>query len=166
FRSNAIGALIDCRGLADLRFAQAGLLHNLGLLWLATWMPAETHRALTGIDSDPDFPIRDALNQYCGLDYCEAGALLASAWQFPDTLIQALEHQADPNYQDSSWPIANLVGLGRALNATSRSGLPPPVMDPRLNRLGIEATDLAATFQRLEAKHHEIDELAQALFAR
>jgi len=145
----------------------AGLLHNLGLLWLATWMPAETHRALSvaGSEDEKDAPVDALLEEHCGIGYCDAGAYLAEAWKFPDLLIIAFRHQQAPEYRDQDWEAANLIGITRRLIRQSEAGENEPLSDPRLARLGIEPDDLVQTLAHIGSRKQEILELAQTLFA-
>ncbi len=74
----------------------AGLLHNLGLLLLAVDQPQATHEALLAADNDAELTTNQALQQYCGQGYDQAGSMLAQAWHLPDNLARATgEHLVD-----------------------------------------------------------------------
>ncbi|HHH12829.1 MAG TPA: HDOD domain-containing protein [Thiolapillus brandeum] len=142
----------------------AGLLHNLGLLWLATWMPEETHRALLASDDDPDTPLDGLLVEHCGAGFVEAGALLTEAWKFPEVLTEALRHQAEVDYDGEHWEAAALVGLaGRVIHAREEAE-PLAASDPRWSRLGLSSEAEAPLAQQAALRRGEIRELARALF--
>ena len=145
----------------------AGLLHNLGLLWLATWMPAETNRALALAEKEeePQLSIDTLLEQHCGIGFCEAGAYLAEAWKFPDLLIIALRHQRDPEYHDQEWETANLVGIARELIHLSSGSEREMFSNGATERLGITRALQEQVLQHIDSRKQEILELAEVLFA-
>jgi len=152
-------------GEVDPQMARtAGLLHNLGLLWLATWMPEETHRALLASDDAPDTPLEGLLVEHCGAGFTEAGALLTEAWKFPEVLTEALRHQAETGYDGEHWESAALVGLaGRVIHACKEEA-PLAASDPRWSRLGLPPEAEAPLVQHAADRRGEIRELARALF--
>ncbi len=145
----------------------AGLLHNLGLLWLATWMPAETNRALAmaGKDEEPQISVDALLEQHCGIGFCEAGAYLAEAWKFPDLLIIALRYQQDPEYHDQEWETANLIGIARNLIGLANEHERRTISTTAIERLGITPEDQEQILEHIDSRKQEIHELAQTLFA-
>ena len=72
-----------------LRFTvqTAGILHNLGLLWLADNMAIETEQALKLTRSDPLLTVNQAIAESVGIDYCQVGAWIFKQWGLPDELI-------------------------------------------------------------------------------
>jgi len=142
-----------------------GLLHNLGLLWLATWMPEETQRALLTLGEETEAPLDQLLAHECGTGFAEAGALLAEAWKFPDLLIHALRHQLDEQYDGEDWETAALIGLsGRLLQAPEgETGLSDS--DPRWRRLGLAPETESLMHHHISQRRPEIHGLAEALFA-
>ena len=78
----------------------AGVLHNLGLLWLADNLPVETDKAFQMItDESSSLSVSDALRQCTGTDYCEIGGLIAKQLKFPEVLIAIMENHLNPDYQ-------------------------------------------------------------------
>lgn len=69
-----------------------GLLHDLGRLVLDRLYPAEV-AALIGLDEDA---LLDQEVQSLGITHAEAGAIIATAWHFPDMirLVMTLHHDA------------------------------------------------------------------------
>lgn len=72
----------------------AGVLHNVGMLWLADRFPDITTQALTEAANDDQLSISNALEQLCGGGYAEVGGCLAASWHLPAVLSEAIrEHQ-------------------------------------------------------------------------
>lgn len=145
----------------------AGLLHNLGLLWLATWMPSETNRALSvaASEEETDIAVDPLLREWCGIGFCEAGAYLAEAWKFPELLVTAFRHQQSVDYQDRDWEAANLTGIARCLIRQSERDENEPISDPRFERLGIGPEKQEEILEHIDSRRQDILELAQTLFA-
>ncbi len=93
----------------------AGLLHNLGLLWLADRMPNETSKALLACQQDPEVSTNDALIEHCGINYCQAGGFLGEMWNLPETLIVTMAYHSDHDYHDSFWKSARLIGASESI---------------------------------------------------
>ena len=145
----------------------AGLLHNLGLLWQATWMPEETHRALSLADGEETGApgIDSLLEEECGIGFCEAGALLAEAWKFSPLLIDALRYQQETGYADHHWEAANLIGVARLLIRSREEDATGLCPDPRIERLGITPDCQQQILERIDSRSQEIRELARTLFS-
>ncbi len=140
----------------------AGLLHNLGLLWLATWRPEETHTALSKAAEEPTTPVDRLLERHCGIGFVEAGALLADAWRFPPLLVVSVGCHASPDYQEIHWRSAAVVGLARHFVHRHRDPETPP--DPRLDRLGLDTETQQSILERMDRRLDEVRELAGTLF--
>ena len=68
----------------------AGLLHNLGLLWLAHSMPQECSTALARHASEPESSLDELLRNSCGQGYRQAGFTLLTHWSMPEQLTQTM----------------------------------------------------------------------------
>lgn len=66
--------------------ATAALLHNIGLLWLADTMPAETNESLESANEQSELGISAFLQQRCGTNRVQASQTLYAAWRLPDAL--------------------------------------------------------------------------------
>lgn len=142
----------------------AGLLHNLGLLWLATCMPDETHQALLSAEGEAAGSLDGLLHELCGIGFVEAGALLAESWEFPDMLVESLRHQDDPGYREQYWQSAALLGVAKELlhENAEPTGQPP---DPRWSQLGF-SPEQQEEFRKLAGERRsDVQELARTLFA-
>ena len=88
----------------------AGLLHNLGLLWLADNFPEITSDALLFASENEEVSVRQAMRTLIGTDYCEVGGLLGRSWNLSETLVDAMEHHRDPSSYDSHHQCTTLIG--------------------------------------------------------
>jgi len=70
----------------------AGLLHNLGLLWLAAELSVSLQEIFMQNESDHSQSLREICRQSMGFDYAEAGAYLGIEWGLPDSLVDAIAH--------------------------------------------------------------------------
>lgn len=68
----------------------AGLLHNIGLLWLANQKPEETGSAILSVQSSQERSLSEALFERLGLDYYIVGGKLAMAMQLPDVIADII----------------------------------------------------------------------------
>lgn len=94
-----------------------GLLHNIGLLWLADRFPILTSAALkdTGDDDNAIPSIGESLLNYCRTGYAEVGGRLADAWELPEPLSLALRYHNDPTYRGDGEAVVHTLGLATKL---------------------------------------------------
>jgi HD-like signal output (HDOD) protein len=141
----------------------AGLLHNFGLLCLADIMPRETHQALTRTHNNPEISVNAALSELLGTGFREIGGWLAETWGLPSSLIAVMQHYADPNYREIHWQEARLVGCAAELvNVLYRQEPLPETMN--IEKLSLNATEIAAVFTQLETELPKMKALASTLF--
>jgi HD-like signal output (HDOD) protein len=152
------------RGPADSNtMSTAGLLHNLGLLWMADQWPAETSAAFQTHESRGDIGLMEAQRLTTGSDYCEKGGLLATAWKLPEALAAVLHHHRTPHYDGPHAALVASVGAvasvaaGLCANADPTPLLSEPVFP------GLEAPASHALFEQLVRRRESIGELAKAL---
>jgi HD-like signal output (HDOD) protein len=142
----------------------AGLLHNLGLLWLADSLPKETEQALHSIIVDPLLHISNALQQYTGTDYCEVGGWIGNQMEFPEVLKASLKYHHTDDYQGDSWETALIVGVAANMVSALYKELPEISTNTRLESLGIDASAQELIFQQLSKNFEKTRELAKTLF--
>lgn len=65
-----------------------GLLHNLGLLFLAHAKPRETAQVFAEKAHDPDHPLRDLFRARVGATPGSAGVWLAERWSLPSAVVE------------------------------------------------------------------------------
>jgi putative nucleotidyltransferase with HDIG domain len=73
----------------------AGMLHDIGKLVFARFMPKEFRLALeTSIWNET--PLHQALNDVIGAEHAVVGAMLVEKWRFPQELIETIRNQYHP----------------------------------------------------------------------
>jgi len=142
----------------------AGILHNLGLLWLADNFPAETNLALEKVATEPSLTVNEALLQYIETDYCEVGGWIGNQLTLPEVLVIAIKHHLDNDYQESSWEIAQIVGSASKMVATLHKQGDKAPENARLEALGLDLSTQMYVFQQLSKKFEKTQELAKILF--
>jgi len=93
----------------------AGLVHDLGMLIVD---PLLVSRKIVLVVEDPRVGVRGAEQEVLGFDHCDAGALLAEAWGFPEILVKCIRNHHDPA-AENQWPeVVRAVDIG---NRTAQS---------------------------------------------
>ncbi len=141
----------------------AGLLHNLGLLWLADRLPDEVDRALTMVKSGEAESVQQALTQVLGFDQAQAGGYLGNSWALPEPLVSAMTHYQESEYQGSHCEIVITVGLAARLVAAVLKQESCPGQDARLSSLGITGENLNAVFEQLNGQLVKTRDIAKVL---
>ena len=108
-----------------------GLIHAIGELALHIGMPQEV-AALDAEVTTLDLGRAHAERLSLGFCYAQVGAGLARRWQFPQPMVDALEHQYAPFEHDVYEPLAGVIHL-----ATWRI---------RANEAGLSERAMAVTF--------------------
>lgn len=74
----------------------AGILHDIGRVALATLMPEAYARVVVrGVDTPQD--LLPSERELCGIDHCEAGHSLLTAWSLPEAFIEIAERHHAPD---------------------------------------------------------------------
>ena len=141
----------------------AGLLHDLGMLWLVDQLPAPVAAALAMVEGGQANSLQDALAQSLGFDQAQAGGHLARAWSLPQPLALAMAHYPDTAYRDRQHGIVNSVGLAVELVVSVLAGTPCPEPDVRASNLGIDAEAFASLHARLGVQLEKTCAIAQIL---
>lgn len=99
-----------------------GLIHAVGELAMHMAMPTEI--ALLNRDVPP-LDLRRAKAEMQSFDYCYAqvGAGYARKWQFPQPIIDALEHQCEPFEKNAYEPLAGVIHLATWRARARQAGL-------------------------------------------
>ena len=142
----------------------AGLLHDIGQLWLYRFYPAEFEQARarsaerkTGIDV--------AEREIYGVDHAEIGGWLAEYWGLPNSITQAIRHHHHPDddLKDLMVPVVSIAEvLSNALDLAGRSeNWVADVSSPACKALGLVFdANIQPLFGRIEAR----SKYANALF--
>ena len=162
--ASALASETTCAKLPEPSTARAaGLLHNLGLLWLVDRVPDTVSQALASVANDPSLSLGRALMQVQGFDHAEAGGYLARAWNLPEPLIMALRHYRDADYRGPQQAVVNCVGLAADLVASVLRETPCPDPDARLAGLGADEACLQRIHETLRAQLPKIRTIARLL---
>lgn len=142
----------------------AGLLHNLGFLWLADALPAETTEAINCSKSTENLSINDALRMKCGVSYSDASGILAEAFQLPHPLQIILKEQSNQEYagqlSDSVHTLITAKQLTKAITTEkddyfyAQSG----AIDQQLTQ-----TEWKQIVQKLELKYETLQGIAKLM---
>jgi putative nucleotidyltransferase with HDIG domain len=102
--------------LLDKDFAYAaGILHDIGRIALATLMPVP-YAAVIECGADQPQDLLQSERDLCGIDHCQAGRSLVSAWNLPDAFLDiAARHHATDHTTDHQLPGAALLPPSCAL---------------------------------------------------
>jgi len=141
-----------------------GLLHSLGVLWIADRLPQEFAQAVRlQRESGETLGLHQALREVLGFDQGEAGGLLALKWKLPEELELAMSLVGEyrPEHQQ---PMEWVVGYAIQLLRAQHEGTDCPMDDPRAGLLRLDAAGCAGLQQQLQQQAGRLRELAQSLF--
>lgn len=143
----------------------AGLLHNLGLMWLADSWPTQTAMALQVVATGEGFNLAQALYAATGNDYCAAGGKLSEAWNLPEPLTIAIRYHRTPEYRDAHWQFPAICGIaaGMASKLWREQEWAPTSTD--YDALALAPDVLQSVFQKLAGKRESIQHLSKTLFS-
>ena len=141
-----------------------GLLHNLGLLWMADQLPQETHQALQQHRAAPADQLGQLLIDSLGFDYADAGGLLGETWGLPDPLVTAMAHHREPATSFSQEESVFIVGHAVAMAQAAEQQTPWTLPDSAQPALDISPADASRLFAQVTTQLTITRELAQTLF--
>jgi HD-like signal output (HDOD) protein len=139
-----------------------GILHNLGLLWLADMLPKETEQAFKLTAAEPFLTVNQALIECVGIDFCTLGAWVAKQWHIPDELVAIIEHHRDNNHHENS-PVDELLVGAAARMVSSLFHENHVTTDLGLSALGLEPAVQQSIFEQLSKKLDSTKELARLI---
>ncbi len=141
-----------------------GLLHSLGVLWIADRLPQEFGEAVRlQQQSEPPLHLHQALRQVLGFDQGEAGGLLALKWQLPEELELAMAMTGEYRPEQRR-PMEWIVGYAMRLVGAWHAGAGCPPDDPRVALVELQPDDCAELQQALDRQYERLHELARTLF--
>jgi HD-like signal output (HDOD) protein len=177
FWRHTLGAALAAQGIArergdddGLAFT-TGLLHDIGLLAMATHFPVETE-AVAAWCRKHDCPALAAEHAVLGpdVDHPHVGGMIAAHWHFPDAVTQAIRWhhapsaeaaQLSPEARRLSDTVHVAEALTHALDLHGAADERVPRMDAGAwSRLGLSDE---AGLRVLAHTHEGVNELAQAL---
>jgi putative nucleotidyltransferase with HDIG domain len=145
------------------RYYVAGLMHDLGRLILFMNNHADMAKVFELYDEGG--LLVDAERSVLGVDHAEVGAALMEKWKLPVTLVDIIRHHHNPSLAAEKTLDASIVHLSDILvhalefgnsgeryvpaldeNAWDQIGLPVNELSSLLQRIKLQADDLARTF--------------------
>jgi HD-like signal output (HDOD) protein len=142
----------------------AGLLHDLGLLVLATHYPRE-YRAIREAAAEEDKPLDEVEDAVMGIDHGMIGEILAAHWMLPRPACAAIRahHRIDlagPDYRQNAL-IVHLAeaACGHAQLADIGEGVLLRLDDPAVVELGIGPESLAVILAEAQVQAERAAEL-------
>ncbi|ESS70611.1 heat shock protein, Hsp20 family [Methyloglobulus morosus KoM1] len=140
----------------------AGILHNLGLLWLADMLPAETEQAFKLTAADPSLAVDQALIKSIGIDFCTVGAWVGKQWHIPDELVAIIANHRKIGYQENR-PVQELLVGAAARMVSSLFHERHVTTDLDLTAIGLEPELQQIIFEQLSKKLDSTKELARLI---
>lgn len=140
----------------------SGLLHNLGLIWMAEYLSTATDRALEVADTRSDDDLEIILEQIAGIGYAAAGARLCDALQLPEVLIDPIGLHRSPQRPNANPHLVGVVAIGRRLVGAVSHGTAPIFANDNLTGISTEAQQ--SSFAYLQRIYPRIQGLAETLF--
>lgn len=162
--ASLVSASPSIKNLQPSSARTAGLLHNLGLLWLADCLPTEVGEAIELRKQGREPSLRQALKQTIGVDHAQAGGRLAQNWEFPESLVDAMGCYPEIHYKGDHREVVHCVGLAVELVCAVWAGVPRPPPSLRVASLGLNEKELDLIFDQLRMKLPRIINLAKTLF--
>ncbi len=143
----------------------AGLLHHLGLLWLADRYPLETGQALAICAETPSASLIQSLRDITGTDYCEIGARLARVWDLPKPLEDAMRYHRAPAYSGEHRTLVRAVG--DSVELIAQLYLRPETADDLVLSCtqAIRQEQCRKVFERLQQRFDATAEMAGSVFS-
>ena len=86
----------------------AGILHDLGRIALAAIRPQPYAKLLQSAEEQP-CDIRERERDLFGIDHCEAGRSLVTAWRLPEELAAITSHHHDEVQKGNGFDLVSLV---------------------------------------------------------
>ena len=142
----------------------AGLLHNLGLLWLTDKLPREMQKVFMHLQHEPEMHLNQTLYDTLGIFCHSASGRLAQHWCLPEILVIAMSEQSNEVYADRHWELTAVVGEAVNMVSSLFHNVPWPEDTQRLSRLSVQRNIANDLFERLSTQFARTHELAQTLF--
>jgi HD-like signal output (HDOD) protein len=133
-------------------FFVAGLLHDMGKLVFAQYLPAPFAQALEAAATG-ELPLYSAEERFLGVTHAQAGALLAQRWMLSETLVLGIARHHTPDDGEPS-PLADVLcaaneavkalGLGASGDSSQQT-----LTEETRQRLGLDAAQCLAALEGL-----------------
>lgn len=74
----------------------AGLLHDIGKLWMSYLHPSR-HQEVLNLQTQSPRPLCELEREVFGMDHCQIGAIVAESWGLPADIIEAIGQHHKPD---------------------------------------------------------------------
>jgi HD-like signal output (HDOD) protein len=143
----------------------AGLLHDLGFLWMARFYPLEYQMARQAM-AQPGESNLDIERHYFGVDHCEIGRVLASGWGLPSSIIEAIAGHHQPDHASGRLVaivhVAEILAVALGMGMNGHQQL-MNLSDAACIAAGLDwQDDLNPLFGRIEARSRHLGRIFQA----
>lgn len=133
----------------------AGLLHDLGRLVIFVHLP-DLAEEMLAVEHWRDVSLYQAEGELLGFDHGRFGATLLANWNFPKTLVAAVQHHHAPQAahefdEPKTVHLANLITNGLGLGSSGDDHV-PPLDVATWDELGLAADELPAIVEELQAE--------------
>lgn len=134
----------------------AGLLHDIGHLWMARFQPLEFQMVRNALNTGSR-AIVDIEQEYFGTDHCAIGEILARQWKLPSQIATAIRHHHQPTMESGEKlvPLIHVAEVfANALDLTDRlDNHVTDLSDEACTAIGLNwDEDLRPLFGRIEAR--------------
>ncbi len=144
----------------------AGLLYNIGLVWLASQLPREMDAIFALQQADAERSLGGLLRDRLGIDHVLAGAHLGRAWGLPEPILDAMTHGGSED-GDAPTPIGSVVRAAMAMASILLDDEEAPRQAPKHQALrnGKMSPYVDAVSDQLSGQITGVRALARELFA-
>lgn len=101
----------------------AGLLHDIGVLFLSQTFPEEYRSVVAQASSLQE--VVSPEQEILGIDHCTVGALMAEQWNLPPVFSAVMQHHHEPQAQSPFFFQTGMVYLGNVLSQSIETGEEP-----------------------------------------
>lgn len=133
----------------------AGLLHDIGQLWMARFYPLE-YQMVRQAMTQPGPSMFEIEQHYYGTDHCKIGRILAAGWGLPSSIVEAIAGHHQPHGDCGRLVVITHVAetLVAALGIGSCNHLPViHLSEADCQAVGLDwQEDLTPLFGRIEAR--------------
>jgi len=140
----------------------AGLLHNIGLLWLADHHSALLASACEATGMHASVSLNSVLRSRIGADVGQVSAVLLRAWDLPAALTITVEHHRNDSYASDGWAPASMLGGATDFAGAIWQGQDRPVSRGLL-RLGVPLGQQENVYGLMREKAQILRNLAGSL---
>lgn len=138
----------------------AGLLHDIGKLWMS-WLHPALHQQVSDTIEQQPRPLCEIEQQIFGLDHCQIGELVSRHWGLPAEIVEAITCHHHPDNHPELGKLAALTHVAEAIS----NGLDIPwrddnqvneLSDHALRVLGLDwrAESTSDLLGRMDARFH------------